>query len=350
MPDMTLFGFSSRELSEALDTLAPTLRRSPAVLEKDIWVCWTLARLFHLPSKPKLAFKGGTSLSKVWHVIDRFSEDVDVTIDYAHFAQAIHQELGKDFDPLAKDAPSRTKLKRFRALIEQRCVPDFVDGEVRAHLQACADREFGADVVSISVAASNASNLEVRYPSVTRDSVSYLRESVLLEFGGRNATDPTEKHLVRPDIADHVQGAPDLPQAHVDVLAVERTFWEKLTAVHAMISRAQERLGDDRVSRHWFDLYCLTQLQDMRERVLGATEVRDQVIILKSRFFRVGGVNYEDCRSGQARLVPEGSLRSSLSQDYETMRDSGMIHEDAPTFDDILEALSTVQDAINALV
>jgi predicted nucleotidyltransferase component of viral defense system len=94
----------AKEQSEIYRALSPQLSRSPAVLEKDVWVCWVLQTLFTMPGRLPMAFKGGTSLSKVFGAINRFSEDVDVTLDY--------RGLDTSFDPFTEGA-SKTQLKKF---------------------------------------------------------------------------------------------------------------------------------------------------------------------------------------------------------------------------------------------
>lgn len=341
-----LFGFSSDELRDTLDTLAVRFGRRPIVLEKDIWVCWTLKQLFSIPTKPRFAFKGGTSLSKVWRAIDRFSEDVDVTVDYRHFEAQIQDELGQEFDLLAEPPPSRNAIDRFTKLLNERCVPSLV-ADIQQYLQNQADSEFGAAQIEVLI-PSDRCNLEIHYPTVTTDSAPYIREMVLVEFGGRNATEPTESHVIKPDIADYLSQPADLPEALVDVLALERTFWEKLTAVHAAITRTQPMSAQQvsRFSRHLSDLYHLSADQSRRSSLLAAHEVRDSVIVFKSRLFRIGGVNYTDCQKGRGRLVPEAPLLDLLAADYAAMLEAGILMPDAPPFDTVMQGLAALEAEI----
>jgi hypothetical protein len=134
MPELFLH-LKTREQSQIYRALASQLARSPAVLEKDVWVCWVLQTLFTLPGRLPMAFKGGTSLSKVFGAIARFSEDVDITLDY--------RGLGASFDPFAEGV-SKTRLKKFSEDLKS-FVRDHVHDVVTPHFQKVLATEFDAD-------------------------------------------------------------------------------------------------------------------------------------------------------------------------------------------------------------
>ncbi|HJW75257.1 MAG TPA: nucleotidyl transferase AbiEii/AbiGii toxin family protein, partial [Thermoleophilia bacterium] len=224
---------------------AQQLGRSAQALEKDVWVCWALEQLWTTPKAVKMAFKGGTSLSKVYDAIERFSEDVDVTLDY--------RSLDPEFDPFA-DGISNNKLKkageRLRTLVTSH-VHDVVVPHLRARLTSVsADAPYAIEV------SADGEEVRIKYRSVVDAPDGYIADSVLLEFGGRNITDPNEKHTVTPYISTALEDV-TLPSATVDVLVGGRTFWEKATLMHVECSRKEFKSGAERMSRHWCDLYKL---------------------------------------------------------------------------------------------
>ena len=111
MPEAYL-ELSPEDQKDILQTAAAQLGRQESVLEKDVWVCWALEALFSMPNAHPMAFKGGTSLSKVYHIIDRFSEDVDITLDYKNFDDVGYKDYPKKFDPFSKDA-SRNQITKY---------------------------------------------------------------------------------------------------------------------------------------------------------------------------------------------------------------------------------------------
>jgi hypothetical protein len=148
-------------------------------LEKDVWVCWVLQALFTMPGRLPIAFKGGTSLSKVFGAIARFSEDVDITLDY--------RGLDGSFDPFAEGV-SRNRLKKFSEDLKS-FVRDHAHGVVAPHFQKTLAAEFDAGAFQLEV-SDDSEQLRVHYPTVLEAPGDYVGNSVLIEFGGRNITAP----------------------------------------------------------------------------------------------------------------------------------------------------------------
>ena len=178
------------ERADILRTVAARSGRAAIILEKDIWVCWVLQAVFSMPDAYPMAFKGGTSLSKVYRIIDRFSEDVDVTLDYRAFNDG--------FDPFAKGA-SRNQIRLFGERLKNR-VADYIHDVVAPALGAAADR-LAADGRHDIRIGDDGETIRFAYPSAVEDPQGYVRSEVLLEFGGRNVTDPNEQHVIVPDMA-----------------------------------------------------------------------------------------------------------------------------------------------------
>lgn len=318
------------EQKEVLEAGAARSGLSPAILEKDIWACWALDCLFSMPERHAMVFKGGTSLSKVYNAISRFSEDIDVTID--------HRALNPDLDPFAADA-SKTAIKRLRDLAKA-----YVADVIAPHFRRSATVIAGGDRVTTSIGESG-EDLFVSYTGLTATS-EHVPAIVRLEFGGRNVIDPHKEIGVHAYIAEHVP-AVDFPTARVDTLAAERTFWEKVTLIHAACCTDRPSGAGDRFSRHWYDTYRLLN-SDVGARALADRELLRSVAQAKSIFFPQPGVNYRDCIEGRLRVVPSEELRRRLAEDYRRMIEARMLFPPYPSFAEIETSVSSLQQQVNS--
>jgi hypothetical protein len=333
MPESFLH-LKTQEQSQIYRALAPQLARSPVVLEKDVWVCWVLQTLFTMPGRLSMAFKGGTSLSKVFGVIARFSEDVDITLDY--------RGLDASFNPFAEGV-SRTRLKKFSEDLKS-FVRNHAHDVVAPHFQKMLAAEFDVDAFQLEV-SDDGEQLRVHYPTVLDTSGDYVGNSVLIEFGGRNITEPNEAHEVRPDIAGHVADL-EFPRSEVSVLSPARTFWEKATLMHVECQRNEFRVSVERLSRHWYDLAMLA------DHAHGQTAVADRALLAdvvkhKKVFYNASYANYDACLAGQLRLIPEDTALAALRNDFQRMIGAGMFIGEPPAFDAIVDRLRALETTIN---
>ena len=319
---------------DILNTAANRLRRQAVVLEKDVWICWVLQTLFSIPNHHPMAFKGGTSLSKVYGIVDRFSEDVDVTLDYRGFGDA--------FDPFAHDA-SKNQQKKFSERLRSG-VAIYVNDIVEPALAAAAGElpTRGKHEIRID---ENGEKVWFAYPSVVEEPDDYLTSEVLLEFGGRNVIDPNERHKIGPDIADLTQSV-DYPLADVTVLAPTRTFWEKATLIHVECNRGRLSDRQHRLSRHWFDLMCLME-HDVGQSAIENRELLLDVVSHKKVFFNASYARYDDCLEGRLRLVPEGDELLGLESDYRQMLSAGMVNSEAPAFGALMTRIREIETQVN---
>ena len=223
------------ERAELLHAAAAQSFGAPQILEKDIWVCWALQTLFTMSGAHPMAFRGGIALSKVYGVIDRFSEDVDVSFDYRVFSDGV--------DPFA-EGMSRTRIKRLSEQLRTR-VADYVRDVVMPFVDEAATRldMDGAHSIRLS---EDGESLFFVYPPAVGGASGYFNNEVLLEFGGRNVIEPNERRPVAADIAGFGQDV-EFPSAIVTTLDPRRTFWEKATLIHVACHR--RRLAG-RLSRH----------------------------------------------------------------------------------------------------
>lgn len=320
---------------DILQAAAAALGRQATVLEKDIWVCWVLQTLFSMPDAHPMAFKGGTSLSKVYGAIDRFSEDIDLTLDYRHFEGS--------FDPFAEGA-SNNKVKKLSNQLK-RLVKEYTNGTVVPFLRAELDKLPGAERHAIEVDETG-EKVWVSFPSVVEEADDYLKSQVLIEYGGRNVIDPNEHHTIRPDVAAFTEEL-DYPTGEVVVLSPERTFWEKATLIHAECHRGPLKKNAERLSRHWYDLVMLSRHVSGRAAIGNRTLFED-VVRHKQVFFKAGYANYDACLERQLRLLPQGGALDELRVDYTKMIEAGLMYQAPPAFEEIVESIAELQRDINA--
>lgn len=321
-----LFGAAGRELG-----------LTSATVEKDFWVCWILRSLFGLSTTgPHLTFKGGTSLSKGWKLIHRFSEDIDVVID--------RRFLGFGGDHSPEEAPSHKQ--RGRRL-------DELKGECQRHIRDVLRPDLNEHVRSI-VPVGNDWRLEIdpddqdeqtllfHYPTVTADT-GYVRPVVKIELGARSDTDPSESPSISPYLADVFPGEFDGAGFSVRTVAPERTFWEKVALLHEESYRSEGPRA--RLARHYYDLWCLL-LAGVGARADADQTLFERVAGHRAVFFRKSRAVQESFRRGGLRLVPSADRRSAWKRDYDAMRDAMFLTE-PPPFDEILEVVATFEREFN---
>ncbi len=320
-----------------IDEAAGRRGLSPVIMEKDFWVCWLLRVLFKASFADALVFKGGTSLSKVFGVIDRFSEDIDLSLSPT-FLGVDEAELSS----LSTGRAGKWMKKAEEACIEavrDRLTPE-LERSVVAQLGDPTEPwlEFIVDPITHSPV------LRFRYPSTQPAGFHYLKRSVVVEFGSLTEQQPVERHPVRPWIADVLPEA--FPDWRCDVIAldVHRTFWEKATILHAEHHRPVGKPTPGRYSRHYADTAALA-LHPVASAATGRHDLRARVVAWKSKFFASAWARYDLAQPPTFRLVPAPARHDALRHDYEAMRE--MYFVDPVPFDEILATLAEVQRRIN---
>ena len=314
----------------------------PASIEKDFWVCWMLWKLFSLPEwGVHLIFKGGTSLSKGWGLIERFSEDIDIVIN--------RDFLGFGGDESPEKAPSnKQRKKRFEGL--RMACQSFIRSALTPALQHCfidtlpSDAEWALEIAPPEE-DPDGQTLLFQYPRALTVSSPYLRLQVKIEFGARSDTWPTESPTIRPYLA---QAYPEIfatGSFQIKAVSPERTFWEKAMLLHEETYRPPEKGIKGRLARHYYDLWCLIE-KGVSERVLQNPDLFSCVAEHRAAFFHQNWVNYETLRPGSLRLLPGTDQIAAWQQDYNAMRGE-MFFGEVPTFDDILGEVGTFERKFN---
>ncbi len=318
---------SSDDLHDLFSETAANRGITQSIVEKDFWVTWTLGKLFADEQLSNiLMFKGGTSLSKVFGVIERFSEDIDLILDW--------QTLTKT-DPL--DKRSKTKQAKLNTAVNEKA-KDYIRNELLPHiaslLEPLCQCKIGDDDFSINVT----------YPASFRD--KYLRPEILLEIGPLASWLPYEQYTIRSIASDSFDKLFVKPTCSVNAIVAKRTFWEKATILHHEANRPEGSHIPSRYSRHYYDLAMMAN-SSIKDEALADEELLENVVEFKKKFYSRGWAQYDDALNGSLKLLPPEYRYKELKSDYAAMR--SMIFGEYPDFDTIIHILADLEKAINQM-
>jgi hypothetical protein len=322
------------------DLFAETAARkglSEAIIEKDFWVCWILKQLFSIEAlSARLLFKGGTSLSKIFHAINRLSEDVDLAVDYVALG------FTGERDP-RREGLSKTKRAGILAEMMTAC-QHYIGGEFVEILRGRCGEIFGnSNAWSVEVSDQDPNVVRFRYPAAVTG-LSYISPQVVLELGTHAEFVPHDRFTVRAFAAEEYPKLFAEPDVTVKALLAKRTFWEKATILHAEFFRPAGKTLPGRYSRHYYDLAMLVQ-NPIRAEALADLALLDQVVKHKETFYPSAWARYDLARVGSLRLAPSEERHASLERDYRSM--SVMIFGEPPLFESIVQTLAVLEQEIN---
>jgi hypothetical protein len=333
----TFLSLSASDRHEALGVAADRSGRPAHLLEKDVWVVWALATLFGSDIGAHLVFKGGTSLSKAYGVIRRFSEDVDLTYDIRAIAPDL---VGENGEALPKN---RSEEKRWSKAVRHR-LPEWIAETVQPLVAGAIDAQSLAATLRVE-----GDRLYIDYEATSAGS-GYVAPSVMLEFGARSTGEPASLRDVTCDAAGLIDGV-DFPAARPRVMHAERTFWEKATAIHVFC--LQERLRGERFARHWHDVVRLDEANivaaALTDRQLGAAVARHKSMFFAEKAADGALVDYDAAVNGGLLLVPAGEALGALNKDYSQMVDDGLLLEDAEPFETLIERCADIEARANRM-
>ncbi len=318
----------------------------PLLIEKDFWVCWTLERLFALPEfREHLLFKGGTSLSKVYGLIQRFSEDIDLSLSRTALGESLA-------DPeLAASTTQRKQhtealVKAFQATVTSRLLPA-LNKSIAQELGPSGSSETGSSETSWTLAQyqSDPGTLHFAYPRAVGGEIAYIRPEVKIELGGRNDDWPVEDRAVSAYVAEELSQV--LPSSvMVRVLAARRTFWEKATILHAEYHRPPDKVLGERLSRHYSDLAQMADTE-VEVQALADLPLLARVRQHKAAFYPARWASYETAQPGHLHLIPRPERMAGLRADYRGM--SAMFFGTVLSFESMMEKITALEQRINVL-
>ena len=327
-----LIKLPKEELNAVIINTAAKKGMNNAIVEKDLWVCITLDYLFHHSKwKDKIAFKGGTCLSKVYHLIERFSEDIDLILDWRVLGYSVREpwEERSNTKQLKFIEDSRDRLFSF---LKNEFLPDFKSG-LSQKLGINCDVYIDEDDLGTVVFA---------YPH------SFLDNSILsvirLEIGALASWIPLNKVTVKSFIAEEYPNVIFSPDIGLLATTPKRTFWEKVTILHQEAFRPEGSLIPTRYSRHYYDIYCMCR-NNVKEKALNDSKLLEDVALFKMKFYPRGWARYDLAKFGTIRLIPAEHSLERLKRDYNDMK--SMIYGEYPSFEEILKVISQLEKEIN---
>lgn len=305
-----------------------------AIIEKDFWVCYTLDYLFHRsPWKEALCFKGGTSLSKAFGAIQRFSEDIDLILDW--------RELGfKMMEPW--DQRSNTKQDAFNKEANARAVK-FIKEKFLPTMKNDLFVELGSKI-DLAIDASDGQTVLFSYPNLFIHSSTL--QLIRLEIGALAAWTPAVSVGITSYAAEQYPTLFEQSSTAVLTVAPERTFWEKATILHHEANRPESLVMPSRYSRHYYDLYQLSRTT-IKDFAKAQPEMLRKVVAFKRKFYPRAWAKYEEILEGGLKLVPPENRLDALGADYVSMKD--MLFGDVPDFSEIITGLKRLQTELTEI-
>ncbi|WP_293884724.1 nucleotidyl transferase AbiEii/AbiGii toxin family protein [Sphingobacterium sp. UBA1498] len=316
-----------------LDQLSNIMGLPAFVIEKDWWVCIVLKAVFATKYAESIVFKGGTSLSKAYQLIDRFSEDIDLIID--------RHLLGFD------DLDSKSQIKRLR-----KASGDFIINEFREELIIQLEKlEVPKNSYEIRYNThvddtSDPNTLEIYYHSITAIGHTYIQQRVLLEMGARSLTEPFEIQSVLSFIDEHYKDTGFAePSFNVKVVVPTRTFIEKVLLLHEEFSKSIDKIRSDRLTRHFYDIDKITDT-DFGVKAIEDEELFNTIVQHRKTVTPIRGIDYSNHRKGRLSILPPDEVIKEWGADYKTMREN-MIVGESLTWEELPISIRTIQDSMN---
>jgi predicted nucleotidyltransferase component of viral defense system len=310
---------------------------TPIIIEKDFWACWTLRRLVETPGLREVTFKGGTSLSKAYGIIQRFSEDIDLTL---RRSAPLIRETASPMDDGITGGERKRRTEKLREAA-QAYVTDIAMAALSKAIEQALGHGEGWDV-ELDPDDKDRQTLLFHYPAaIGGKAPGYIQPRIKLEYGARGEPEPFEKKAITPYLAeefpDELPGSPTM----VPALSVERTYWEKVTLLHSLHHKGT--LGAN-LSRHYYDLLMLDRA-GVTEKALARLDLLEAVVRDKSLMFTQKSASYDTAVRGQLRLMPTDNMTTALAGDYAAMAEMFMV--EPPTISELTVGLAELEAKLN---
>ncbi len=314
--------------NELFKETASLMNTTSAIVEKDFWVVWTLDKLFMDERLNQiLMFKGGTSLSKVFDLIGRFSEDIDLILDWKLLTGA---------NPYAKR--SKNQQNKFNEKVNEDA-KTYIKNELLPIVS-----EILSPYCSCHIDEEDGFSINIQYPSFFTDQA--LIPQILLEIGPLASWLPSDTYEISSFVAQKFPEKFQRPTCRVNTIVAKRTFWEKATILHQEAHRAEEKKIPLRHSRHYYDLAMMAK-SEAKDEALGDLELLSGVVEFKQRFYASSWAKYEDAKIGTFKLLPPKFRYQELKVDYTSMQ--SMIFDKHLTFEEVIKILQALENEINSL-
>ena len=301
-------------------------------VEKDWWVTQTLAIIFSMPYAQSLVFKGGTSLSKAWKIIERFSEDIDLVLD--------REFLGFAGD-LSKSQISKLRYASF----------EFLTKKFTPELQQKFNEIGFTDVLVKPREVVNHDQdpliIEIYHTKLTEKNI-YLRPGVLVEIGSRSLKEPFSPCKFKSLFAEYFYDKSFTDkEITIPTVNVERTFLEKIFLLHEEYQRPAEKLRVEGLSRHLYDIEKISHTQYF-QKALTDKKLYKTIVVHRDKFSHLKGVDYSKHEPQLIKIIPPEKLLSLWEKDYNEMSES-MIYGEKLSFAELIDRLKLINDIVNRI-
>ena len=309
---------------------------SSSAAEKDWWVVHTLAIIFSMNCASRkhsgLIFKGGTSLSKGWNVIHRFSEDIDLALD--------REFLGFPGE-LTKGDIRKLRRKSFQFISEV-----FTE-ELKNKFAELGFKDVTVKPREVENHDQDPLIIEIYYKKLT-ETDTYLKPGVLVEVGSRSLKEPLTQRTLGTFVSEIYKDYPftDKPIT-IPIVNPERTFLEKIFLLHEEFQKPFEKIRVDRLSRHLYDIEKLSQTE-YAEKALNDTDLYNTIVRHRSKFTAISGIDYSKHNPANIRFIPPDTIIKKWEDDYNQMKDS-MIYGQKLDFAELIKRLTDFQKRINGM-
>ena len=303
-----------------------------AVIEKDWWVCITLRIIKGMKISQHLVFKGGTSLSKGWNLIDRFSEDIDLILDrgFLGFHGTISNKKVNELRRANKKYVTTTFIKDLDSAI----------------------KGFGIDNINMTIAEKSISlgdpiQIDIYYPSLTED-IPYIQPRVQIEIGSRSLREPCTDRDIVSFVGTEFEGRDFAdPKFPISCVNPERTFLEKVFIIHEEFQKPNDKIRIDRLSRHLYDLSRLMNT-GFADIALSDLTLYDKLVEHRKLYYKVSGIDYNKHQPKDINLIPSEQIYKEWENDYNSMKED-IIFSEPPSLSDLMSKIKSLQARVNKL-
>jgi hypothetical protein len=343
----TVLAASSEERRDLFVGASIRLGTAEQNIEKDFWVCWTLDALFNEleADGPRLLFKGGTSLSKSYGLIERFSEDIDITV--------FREDIGQPATVEELEGLSGKKRNARLEAIKAAC-QEYIRGPMLEQLSTLLQQTLKTANMNPNRARVESDpddldrqSLLLWYPTMTAEGNVYIRRAIKIESGAKSALDPHAPVIVRPYIANDLPNL-DLAVRNVTTVDASRTFWDKVVILHGLRRwwdrRGELRGGGQRVSRHYYDVYRLLA-SEIGQKAIQDASMAEDCVRHAQMFFNRTDLDLASAVPGSFALTPHDGMLADLRRDYAAM--SGMIFGTIPNMDEVVFQIAELEQSLN---
>jgi hypothetical protein len=336
---MAKFVFNDVAIKEKVaifNEIASKTGMTPFAIEKDWWVSRSLEIIFQMPIAKHLVFKGGTSLSKAWKLINRFSEDIDLAIDREFFGKAKNEWSKREITELRKKAGTYSTGDFYIEFKNEFCKYGDFDG-VKFGVKDATDSDQDPRII------------EVYYPNVIPVPSEYVLPRVLIEIGCRALREPFTVKSFGSLVDEHYADASfAAPEFQVPTVNPERTFLEKMFLLHEEFHKPIEKIRVERLSRHLYDVYHLTKA-GIAQKAIHDKVLYETIVAHRHKFTKVGGVDYNGHNPKTLNPIPVPQILSAWDNDYTIMKEEMIYEENKPSFSDLINNLQDLRTKLQAL-